>query len=67
LGSQATWGADLHKRLAKELQSSNILAQKCLAKLSGERPLPKPAPKTRDLLAELQRECMVAFRNRQHG
>ena len=50
-GEPATWGADLHKRLAKELQISNRLAQKCLAKLRGEGRLPKPAPKTRDLRA----------------
>lgn len=47
-GEPAGWGADLHKRLAKELQISNSLAQKCLTKLRGEGRLPKPAPKTRE-------------------
>lgn len=47
VGETATWGAHFHKRLAKELQISNRLAQKCLTKLLDEGRLPKPVPKMR--------------------
>ncbi|WP_322008033.1 potassium channel family protein [Paraburkholderia tropica] len=46
-GEPATWGADLHKRLANELQISNSLAQRCLIKLREEGRLPKPVQKKR--------------------
>lgn len=46
-GEPATWGTDLHKQLAKELQISNSLAQKCLTKLSGDGRLPKSVLKSK--------------------
>lgn len=45
-GEAATWGADLHKRLANQLDISNSLAQKCLSNLRIEGRLPKPTPRT---------------------
>lgn len=44
-GEPATWGADLHKRLAEELQISNNLARKCLTTLLEDGRLPKPVSK----------------------
>lgn len=47
VGETASWAANLHKQLAKELQISNRLAQKCLTKLLEEGRLPKLVPKMR--------------------
>ncbi len=44
-GEPATWGADLRKRMAIQLDISSSLAQKCLTSLRTEGRLPKPAPK----------------------
>jgi hypothetical protein len=50
-GRSAFTGFGIHKELAKHLNISNGLAQKCLAKLTNEGRLPKPVPKIKEKLA----------------